>query len=98
MRYFFNMPTIWVHESSYLLLGMQYLLAGGYTLLHGGHVRRITSYNVCYTKLLRNASGVANRTFGVVELFAGTFGHRSGRSQQGSGCCQNHRFFHRFYL
>jgi len=46
MRYFFNMPTIWVHESSYLLLGMQYLLAGGYTLLHGGHVRVDVVYNL----------------------------------------------------
>lgn len=45
MRYFFNMPTIWVHESSYLLLGMQYLLAGAYALLHGAHVRVDVVYN-----------------------------------------------------
>lgn len=45
MRYVFNMPTIWVHESSYLLLGMQYLMAGAYTLLHGGHVRVDVMYN-----------------------------------------------------
>ncbi len=46
MRYFFNMPTIWVHEASYLLLGMQYLLAGGYALLHGAHVRVDVMYNL----------------------------------------------------
>ncbi|GGB98894.1 hypothetical protein GCM10011352_26310 [Marinobacterium zhoushanense] len=46
MRYFFNMPTIWVHEASYLLLGMQYLLAGAHTLLHGGHVRVDVMYNL----------------------------------------------------
>lgn len=39
MRYLFNMPTIWVHEASYLLFGMQYLLAGAFAFLHGSHVR-----------------------------------------------------------
>lgn len=47
MRYLFNMPTIWVHEASYLLFGMQYLLAGGFALLHGSHVR----VDILYVKL-----------------------------------------------
>jgi TRAP-type mannitol/chloroaromatic compound transport system permease small subunit len=47
MRYLFNMPTIWVHESSYLLFGMQYLLAGAYALHHGAHVR----VDILYIKL-----------------------------------------------
>ncbi|WP_323001429.1 TRAP transporter small permease subunit [Denitromonas sp.] len=47
MRYIFNQPTIWVHESCFLLFGMQYLLAGAYTLLTGGHVR----VDVLYIKL-----------------------------------------------
>ena len=46
MRYLFNQPTIWVHEASYLLFGMQYLLAGAFTLLHGGHVRVDVVYNL----------------------------------------------------
>jgi TRAP-type mannitol/chloroaromatic compound transport system permease small subunit len=46
MRYIFNMPTIWVHEASYLLLGMQYLLAGSFALLHGAHVRVDVLYNL----------------------------------------------------
>lgn len=46
MRYLFNMPTIWVHEASYLLLGMQYLLAGAFALLHGSHVRVDVMYNL----------------------------------------------------
>jgi TRAP-type mannitol/chloroaromatic compound transport system permease small subunit len=45
MRYVFNMPTVWVHEASFLLLGMQYLLAGGFALLHGSHVRVDVMYN-----------------------------------------------------
>lgn len=47
MRYLFNMPTIWVHEASYLLFGMQYLLAGAFALLHGSHVR----VDIIYTML-----------------------------------------------
>ncbi len=46
-RQIFDMPTIWVHEASYLLFGMQYLVAGGYALLHGAHVR----VDVLYVKL-----------------------------------------------
>lgn len=46
-RYLFNAPTIWVHEAAYLLFGMQYLVAGGYALLHGSHVR----VDVLYAKL-----------------------------------------------
>lgn len=46
MRYIFNMPTIWVHEASYLLLGMQYLLAGAFAMLHGAHVRVDVLYNL----------------------------------------------------
>lgn len=47
MRYLFNMPTIWVHEASYLLFGMQYLMAGAFALLHGAHVR----VDIIYVKL-----------------------------------------------
>lgn len=46
MRYLFNKPTIWVHEASFLLLGMQYLLAGAFALLHGAHVRVDVMYNL----------------------------------------------------
>lgn len=46
-RQVFNLPTLWVHEASYLLFGMQYLLAGAFTLLMGGHVR----VDVLYVKL-----------------------------------------------
>ena len=45
MRYIFNMPTVWVHEAAFLLLGMQYMLAGGYALLKGAHVRVDVVYN-----------------------------------------------------
>lgn len=56
MRYAFNMPTIWVHESSYLLFGMQYVVAGAYGMLHGSHVR----VDVIYTKLSQRGQGAVN--------------------------------------
>lgn len=46
-RYLFDAPTIWVHQASYLMFGMQYLLAGAFALLHGDHVR----VDVVYIKL-----------------------------------------------
>ncbi|WP_075881313.1 TRAP transporter large permease subunit [Vreelandella massiliensis] len=39
VRYAFNSPTNWVHESMTLMFGMQYLIAGAYALREGGHVR-----------------------------------------------------------
>lgn len=50
-RYLFDAPTIWVHQASYLMFGMQYLLAGAFALLHGDHVR----VDVVYIKLPRRA-------------------------------------------
>lgn len=50
-RYLFDAPTIWVHQASYLMFGMQYLLAGGFALLHGDHVR----VDVVYIKLTKRA-------------------------------------------
>ncbi len=38
-RYVFNSPTNWAHESMFLMFGMQYLLAGAYTLREDAHVR-----------------------------------------------------------
>jgi TRAP-type mannitol/chloroaromatic compound transport system permease small subunit len=46
-RYLFDAPTIWAHQASYLMFGMQYLLAGAFALLHGAHVR----VDVLYVKL-----------------------------------------------
>ncbi len=61
-RYLFNMPTIWVHESSFLLFGMQYMLGGAYGLLHGSHVR----VDVIYTRLTR-------RTQAAIDVFTSVF-------------------------
>ena len=44
-RYVFNSPTNWAHESMFLMFGMQYLIAGGFVLREGGHVRVDVLYN-----------------------------------------------------
>lgn len=44
-RYVFNSPTNWAHESMFLMFGMQYLIAGGFVLREGGHVRVDVIYN-----------------------------------------------------
>lgn len=38
-RFIFNSPTRWSHEVSALVYGIYGILAGGYCLLHGSHVR-----------------------------------------------------------
>lgn len=38
-RFVFDSPTMWAHETVTLIFGAYVLLAGGYCLLHGRHVR-----------------------------------------------------------
>lgn len=39
LRYFFNLPTMWVHETSKLIFGASSVLMGAYCLLHNQHIR-----------------------------------------------------------
>lgn len=61
-RYVFNSPTNWAHESMFLMFGMQYLLAGGFVLREGAHVR----VDVLYMHF-------SKRTKAVVDLFTSIF-------------------------
>jgi TRAP-type mannitol/chloroaromatic compound transport system permease small subunit len=38
VRYLFNSPTIWAHETSQMIYGAYVILLGGYVLQRGGHV------------------------------------------------------------
>jgi TRAP-type mannitol/chloroaromatic compound transport system permease small subunit len=38
-RYYFNAPTRWAYDLTYMLYGSQFMLAAAYTLLKGGHIR-----------------------------------------------------------
>jgi len=61
-RYVFNSPTNWAHESMFLMFGMQYLLAGGYVLREGAHVR----VDVIYMRL-------PNRIKAIVDIVSSIF-------------------------
>jgi len=43
-RYAFNAPTRWASGLTYMLYGAQFMLAGSYTLLRGGHIRTDVFY------------------------------------------------------
>lgn len=45
LRYVFNNPTHWAHETSTMLFGAYWVLAGGYTLRHRAHVNMDIIYN-----------------------------------------------------
>jgi len=41
-RYLFNSPTNWAHESMFLMFGMQYVMAAGFTHREHAYVRFIS--------------------------------------------------------
>ncbi len=55
-RYVFNSPTNWVHESMFLMFGMQYMLCGAYAYREDQHVR----VDVLYTHLSRRGKAIAD--------------------------------------
>lgn len=55
-RYVFNSPTNWVHESMFLMFGMQYLLCGAYAYRDDSHVR----VDIFYVKFSPRGKAVAD--------------------------------------
>jgi TRAP-type mannitol/chloroaromatic compound transport system permease small subunit len=49
-RYVFNSPTNWVHESMFLMFGMQYMLCGAYAYYEDQHVRVDVVYSQFSTR------------------------------------------------
>jgi TRAP-type mannitol/chloroaromatic compound transport system permease small subunit len=43
-RYFFEAPTIWAYDITYMLYGTFFMLGAAYTLQRGGHIRTDTFY------------------------------------------------------
>ncbi|MFT6557703.1 TRAP transporter small permease subunit [Sneathiella sp.] len=69
VRYVFNSPTNWAHESMFLMFGMQYLVAGAYAMLTGSHVR----VDIFYAKFsTRGKACVDLLTSIFFFIFAGT--------------------------
>lgn len=68
-RYVFNSPTLWVHETSTLLLGAMYALTGAFALLERSHV----GVDVFYARWPRKIRAVSDLLMSVfLFLFAGT--------------------------
>ena len=55
-RYVFNSPTNWVHESMFLMFGMQYMLCGAYAYREDQHVR----VDVIYTQFSPRGKAIAD--------------------------------------
>ena len=55
-RYVFNSPTNWVHESMFLMFGMQYMLAGAYAYHEDQHVR----VDIFYAKFSPRGKAIAD--------------------------------------
>jgi TRAP-type mannitol/chloroaromatic compound transport system permease small subunit len=55
-RFVFNSPTNWVHESMFLMFGMQYMISGAYAYREDQHVR----VDVVYTHLSTRGKAIAD--------------------------------------
>jgi len=55
-RYIFNSPTNWVHESMFLMFGMQYMLCGAYAYYEDQHVR----VDVVYSRFSTRGKALAD--------------------------------------
>jgi TRAP-type mannitol/chloroaromatic compound transport system permease small subunit len=73
-RFVFNSPTNWVHESMFLMYGMQYMISGAYAYREDQHVR----VDVLYSKLSPRGKAIADIIssmfffiFAITMLFTG---------------------------
>ena len=64
-RYFFNAPTVWVFESSAMANGASFMLACGYALYKGAHVRT----DMFWDKYSERRKGVVDLVSYVVLFF-----------------------------
>jgi TRAP-type mannitol/chloroaromatic compound transport system permease small subunit len=55
-RFVFNSPTNWVHESMFLMYGMQYMISGAYAYREDQHVR----VDVVYVHLSERGKAIAD--------------------------------------
>jgi len=68
-RFVFNSPTNWVHESMFLMFGMQYMLSGAYAYREDQHVR----VDVIYSKFSPRGKAIADIVTSVFFfIFIGT--------------------------
>ena len=68
-RYMFNSPTNWAHESMFLMFGMQYVLAAGFTNRDDAHVRVDVIYKF-FPDRLKGLTDVFTSIFFFIFAFA----------------------------
>jgi TRAP-type mannitol/chloroaromatic compound transport system permease small subunit len=75
-RFVFNSPTNWVHESMFLMFGMQYMLCGAYAYREDQHVR----VDVVYAKFSPRGKAAADLFTSIFFfIFIGTMLWTGGR-------------------
>lgn len=68
MRYLFNAPTIWVHESASFIGGSLFVLGGAYALANNKHVRVVLIYDLvserarCCLNIFHSMAGIVLTT------------------------------------
>jgi len=88
-RYVFNSPTNWVHESMFLMFGMQYMLCGAFAYREDQHVR----VDVVYTHFSRRGKAIADIVTSVFFfIFIGTMAWTGGRFAMDSIQVGEHSF------
>jgi TRAP-type mannitol/chloroaromatic compound transport system permease small subunit len=66
-RYFFNDPTIWAFDISYMLYGSLFMLGAAYALLHQGHIRT----DMFYSKWSPRTQGLVDASLYLLIFFPG---------------------------
>jgi len=69
MRYVFRTSFVFIQELEWHLFAVLFLLAAGYTHLHGDHVR----VDIFYARMSRRRKAVVDLAFGVLFLFSTCF-------------------------
>ena len=83
-RFAFNSPTNWLHESMFLMYGMQYMLAGAYAYQCDQHVR----VDVFYSKFSPRGKAIADiitSIFSFIFVFTLLWDQREVRARSQSG-------------
>lgn len=77
MRYGFNAPTFWAHESSQYFFGAHFIIGGAYALRWGSHV----NVEVLYGRLTPRAGAILDLfTWSLFYLFCGFLLWRGGEA------------------
>lgn len=65
MRHFFNSPTVWGYDVSWMLFSAQFLIGGAFTLLRGGHIR----IDIVYSTLSERARDIYDLLITIIVIF-----------------------------